>query len=76
LIPVCTALFAYGFNYLQCQGAYDDGRARTLVSFYHLIKVDDNADRPEEVRVKVFYLAMTLTCLGLLDLEGCRLAGA
>jgi NAD(P)H-quinone oxidoreductase subunit J len=25
LIPFCTALYAYGFNYLQCQGAYDAG---------------------------------------------------
>lgn len=54
LIPICTALYAYGFNYLQCQGAYDDGPGKDLVSFYHLTKVDDNADRPEEVRVKVF----------------------
>jgi NAD(P)H-quinone oxidoreductase subunit J len=23
LLPICTALYAYGFNYLQCQGAYD-----------------------------------------------------
>ena len=23
LIPIATALYAYGFNYLQCQGAYD-----------------------------------------------------
>jgi NAD(P)H-quinone oxidoreductase subunit J len=54
LIPICTALYAYGFNYLQCQAAYDDGPGKALVSFYHLIKLDDNADRPEEVRVKVF----------------------
>ncbi|NER84221.1 MAG: NAD(P)H-quinone oxidoreductase subunit J [Leptolyngbya sp. SIO1D8] len=54
LIPICTALYAYGFNYLQCQGAYDEGPGKKLVSFYHLIKVSDNADRPEEVRVKVF----------------------
>ncbi|MFZ4640231.1 MAG: NAD(P)H-quinone oxidoreductase subunit J [Nodosilinea sp.] len=54
LIPIATALFAYGFNYLQCQGAYDEGPGLSLVSFYHLIKVSDNADRPEEVRVKVF----------------------
>jgi NAD(P)H-quinone oxidoreductase subunit J len=54
LIPICTALYAYGFNYLQCQGAYDDGPGKDLVSFYHLIKLDDNADRPEEVRVKVY----------------------
>ncbi|UBF29488.1 NAD(P)H-quinone oxidoreductase subunit J [Kovacikia minuta CCNUW1] len=54
LIPFATALYAYGFNYLQCQGAYDDGPGKDLVSFYHLTKVNDNADRPEEVRVKVF----------------------
>lgn len=54
LIPISTALYAYGFNYLQCQGAYDSGPGNELVSFYHLIKVSDNADRPDEVRVKVF----------------------
>ncbi|MBU6229928.1 MAG: NAD(P)H-quinone oxidoreductase subunit J [Cyanobacteria bacterium REEB459] len=54
LLPMATALFAYGFNYLQCQGAYDEGPGLSLVSFYHLIKVSDHADRPEEVRVKVF----------------------
>jgi len=54
LIPICTALYAYGFNYLQCQGGYDSGPGQDLVSFYHLIKVADDADRPEEVRVKVF----------------------
>jgi NAD(P)H-quinone oxidoreductase subunit J len=54
LIPISTALLAYGFNYLQCQGAYDEGPGKSLVSFYHLIKVGDHTDRPEEVRVKVF----------------------
>ncbi len=54
LIPVATALYAYGFNYLQCQGGYDTGPGGELVSFYHLIKVSDNADRPEEIRIKVF----------------------
>ena len=54
LIPFSTALYAYGFNYLQCQAAYDTGPGGNLVSMYHLIKVDDNADRPEEVRIKVF----------------------
>ncbi|MBD2313743.1 NAD(P)H-quinone oxidoreductase subunit J [Desertifilum sp. FACHB-1129] len=53
-LPIATALYAYGFNYLQCQGAYDCGPGDCLVSFYHLIKVSDNADRPDEVRVKVF----------------------
>ena len=54
LIPVATALYAYGFNYLQCQGGYDTGPGGDLVSFYHLTKVSDNADKPEEVRLKVF----------------------
>ena len=54
LIPLATALYAYGFNYLQCQGAFDLGPGRELVSFYHLIKVADNSTCPEEVRIKVF----------------------
>lgn len=54
LIPLSTALYAYGFNYLQCQGAYDTGPGQDLVTFYHLTKVSDNADRPDEVRVHVF----------------------
>jgi NAD(P)H-quinone oxidoreductase subunit J len=54
LIPLATALYAYGFNYLQCQGAFDLGPGKELVSFYHLIKVKDNVEKPEEVRIKVF----------------------
>jgi NAD(P)H-quinone oxidoreductase subunit J len=54
LIPFATALYAYGFNYLQCQAAYDVGPGDQLVSTYHLSKLSDNADRAEEVRIKVF----------------------
>jgi NAD(P)H-quinone oxidoreductase subunit J len=54
LLPFATALYANGFNYLQCQGAYDIGPGAELVSFYHLVKMADNADRPEEVRLKVY----------------------
>jgi NAD(P)H-quinone oxidoreductase subunit J len=54
LLPLSTALYAYGFNYLQCQCGIDLGAGQQLVSMYHLIKVSDNADRPEEVRLKVF----------------------
>ncbi|MDJ0590745.1 MAG: NAD(P)H-quinone oxidoreductase subunit J [Pleurocapsa sp. MO_226.B13] len=54
LLPIATALYAYGYNYLQCQGAYDLGPGKELVSFYHLIKVDDDVTEPEEVRLKVF----------------------
>jgi NAD(P)H-quinone oxidoreductase subunit J len=54
LLPIATALYAYGFNYLQCQGAYDLGAGKELVSFYHFVKVADNVTNPEEVRVKVY----------------------
>ena len=54
LIPLSTALYAYGFNYLQCQCGYDPGPGKELVSMYHLVKVTDFADRPDEVRIKVF----------------------
>ena len=54
LLPIATALYAYGFNYLQCQGGYDLGPGQQLVSFYHLVKVADDVRPPEEVRLKVF----------------------
>ena len=46
----------YGFNYLQCQGGYDEGPGKNLVSFYHLISVDDfdKLEQIKEVRIKVF----------------------
>ncbi|MEO0852408.1 MAG: NAD(P)H-quinone oxidoreductase subunit J [Cyanobacteria bacterium J06648_11] len=51
---ISTVLYGYGFNYLQCQCGYDMGPGQPLVSTYHLAKLDDNADRPQELRVKVF----------------------
>ncbi|MFM7087106.1 MAG: NAD(P)H-quinone oxidoreductase subunit J [Cyanobium sp.] len=63
---LATALRAFGFDYLQCQGGYDEGPGGRLVSFYHLIKMAPLAeklagggalaasDTPEEVRLKVF----------------------
>jgi NAD(P)H-quinone oxidoreductase subunit J len=54
LLPFCTALYAYGFNCLQCQAAYDTGPGGELVSTYHLVKVADNVTDPEELRIKVF----------------------
>jgi NAD(P)H-quinone oxidoreductase subunit J len=54
LLPVCTALYAYGFNYMQCQGGYDTGPGGQLVSFYHIVKLTDGAIKPEEIRIKVF----------------------
>jgi NAD(P)H-quinone oxidoreductase subunit J len=54
LLPICTALYAYGFNYLQCQGGYDSGPGEDLVSFYHIVKLTDNGSKPAEIRVKVF----------------------
>lgn len=62
---IATALKTLGFDYLQCQGGYDEGPGGRLVSFYHLVKLAALADRsnhgvvsadqaPEEVRLKVF----------------------
>jgi NAD(P)H-quinone oxidoreductase subunit J len=67
---LATALKASGFDYLQCQGGYDEGPGGRLVSFYHLIKLAPLANaiealgdaeaplpaavHPEEVRLKVF----------------------
>jgi NAD(P)H-quinone oxidoreductase subunit J len=67
---VATALKAFGFDYLQCQGGYDEGPGGRLVSFYHLVRLAPLAEqlaavadpdaplpaeaRPEEVRLKVF----------------------
>jgi NAD(P)H-quinone oxidoreductase subunit J len=61
---LATALKANGFDYLQCQGGYDEGPGGRLVSFYHLVKLGALADaasqglpadvKPEEVRLKVF----------------------
>ena len=41
LYEAVCALRKYGFNYLQCQGGYDEGPGKNLVSFYHFITVDD-----------------------------------
>jgi NAD(P)H-quinone oxidoreductase subunit J len=66
LLLIATALKASGFDYLQCQGGYDEGPGGRLVSFYHLVKLGSLADqctagqslpadlKPEEVRLKVF----------------------
>lgn len=54
LLPLSTALYAYGFNCLRCQCAYDVGPGGDLVSVYHLVKISDNVEQPEEVCVKVF----------------------
>ena len=56
LYMAVSVLKNYGFNYLQCQGGYDEGPGKNLVSFYHLISVDDfdKIEKVKEVRLKVF----------------------
>ena len=56
LYEAVSVLWNYGFNYLQCQGGYDEGPGKNLVSFYHLISVDDfhKIEKIKEVRLKVF----------------------
>ena len=41
LYEAISTLKGYGFNYLQCQGGYDEGPGKCLVSFYHLISLED-----------------------------------
>ena len=52
LYEAVSALKSYGFNYLQCQGGYDEGPGKNLVSFYHFITVDDlqKIEKIKEVR--------------------------
>ena len=56
LYEAVSVLKNYGFNYLQCQGGYDEGPGKNLVSFYHFISVDDfdKIEKVKEVRLKVF----------------------
>ena len=56
LYKIIAQLKSYGFNYLQCQGGYDEGPGKRLVSFYHLISLDDINEKfkIKEIRVKVF----------------------
>lgn len=56
LYEAISKLKDLGFNYLQCQGGYDEGPGKSLVSFYHLITVGDVQEiaKIKEVRVKVF----------------------
>ena len=56
LLSVVEALKNEGFNYLQCQGGYDEGPGLNIVCFYNLIELDEikHDISPREVRLKVF----------------------
>ena len=55
---IVAALKGHGFDYLQCQGGYDEGPGARLVCFYHLVAMaevtEGKTDAVREVRVKVF----------------------
>ena len=59
---IAAALKSNGFDYLQCQGGYDEGPGERLVCFYHLLamaeQVEAMSSNPaatvREVRLKVF----------------------
>nr|YP_010169859.1 NADH-plastoquinone oxidoreductase subunit J [Platycerium wallichii]QRZ59681.1 NADH-plastoquinone oxidoreductase subunit J [Platycerium wallichii] len=53
-LSVAVASYAYGFNYLRSQCAYDSAPGGYLVSVYHLTQVRDHLDQLEEVCVKIF----------------------
>ena len=63
LYTIAKALKSYGFDYLQCQGGYDEGPGQNLVCFYHLMALSEIAEKHSvtskdlkvrEVRLKVF----------------------
>ena len=63
LYEVASALKDEGFDYLQCQGGYDEGLGKDLVCFYNLValselapidNISDQFNPPREVRLKVF----------------------
>ena len=56
LLQTVEALKGNGFNYLQCQGGYDEGPGLDIVCFYNLIEmIEFKKDfSPREVRLKVF----------------------
>ena len=56
LLVTVEALKSNGFNYLQCQGGYDEGPGENIVCFYNFIELSDEIpnSQPREVRVKVF----------------------
>ena len=56
LLSIVEALKNNGFNYLQCQGGYDEGPGLNIVCFYNLIEMNEFKQNisPREVRLKVF----------------------
>ena len=55
---IAAALKSNGFDYLQCQGGYDEGPGERLVCFYHFVAmaefIDGKRETLREVRLKVF----------------------
>ena len=81
---IAAALKGNGFDYLQCQGGYDEGPGAHLVCFYHLVAMaevtEGKTDAVREVRVKVFCPEMenllspvsTACCVVLIGKSGKR----
>nr|YP_009502320.1 NADH-plastoquinone oxidoreductase subunit J [Alsophila podophylla]YP_009679319.1 NADH-plastoquinone oxidoreductase subunit J [Alsophila gigantea]YP_010192081.1 NADH-plastoquinone oxidoreductase subunit J [Alsophila denticulata]YP_010375516.1 NADH-plastoquinone oxidoreductase subunit J [Alsophila metteniana]AWV63370.1 NADH-plastoquinone oxidoreductase subunit J [Alsophila podophylla]QDP70869.1 NADH-plastoquinone oxidoreductase subunit J [Alsophila gigantea]QXU59494.1 NADH-plastoquinone oxid len=53
-LSVAVAPYVCGFNYLRSQCAYDAAPGGPLVSVYHLTQMQDEADQPEELCIKIF----------------------
>lgn len=51
---IAVSLYVYGFNYLRSQCAYDAEPGGLLASVYHLTKIHDNVDQPEEICIKIY----------------------
>ncbi|PHT45139.1 NAD(P)H-quinone oxidoreductase subunit K, chloroplastic [Capsicum baccatum] len=51
---IAVIFYVYGYNYLRSQCAYDVAPGGLLASVYHLTRIEDGVDQPEEVCIKVF----------------------
>ncbi|TYH84660.1 hypothetical protein ES332_D02G211500v1 [Gossypium tomentosum] len=54
LHSTAVILYAYGYNYLCSQCAYDVALGGLLASVYHLMRIEYGVDQPKEVCIKVF----------------------
>ncbi|WMV55036.1 hypothetical protein MTR67_048421 [Solanum verrucosum] len=51
---IAVIFYVYGYNYLRSQCAYDVAPGGLLASVYHLTRIEDDVDQPEELCIKVF----------------------
>jgi NAD(P)H-quinone oxidoreductase subunit J len=63
---IAAALKSNGFDYLQCQGGYDEGPGERLVCFYHFVAMAEFIDGKSEKGSPVFpaFMACSVVRIG------------